>query len=437
MIGTLDNNHQQSLKACYLIASYYGHSSHITRVGFSIAGLLRVLNIGSLNRTPTSSRSRESCLRSPMYQAVLRRGNRRGITTSFFKMAVRRSARLSSGAAYAPFVPAVTEALQSRKRKISPQHKKDVDGFSIPNTPKRKKMAVANQPPSTPTPLEAKAMAVPYISGDMNGMTPFPKKSRIADSRFTNAPLISPMTSIVVATEPSSEASPSKTSGETSTTEHILGKALKHLIEVDSRLKPVIEKHQCHIFSAEGLTEVIDPFRSLASGIISQQVSGAAAKAIKSKFVALFNAETPDALVHNFPTPVQVATIDISTLRTAGLSQRKAEYIKGLAEAFAGGQLSTEMLLKADYEEVLEKLIAIRGLGKWSVEMFACFGLKRMDVFSTGDLGVQRGMAALIGKDVSKLKGKGGKWKYMTEKEMTEMADKFVPYRYVVLVSPA
>lgn len=47
------------------------------------------------------------------------------------------------------------------------------------------------------------------------------------------------------------------------------------------------------------------------------------------------------------------------------------------------------MLLKAEYEEVLEKLIAVRGLGKWSVEMFACFGLKRMDVFSTGDLGVQ------------------------------------------------
>jgi DNA-3-methyladenine glycosylase II len=51
--------------------------------------------------------------------------------------------------------------------------------------------------------------------------------------------------------------------------------------------------------------------------------------------------------------------------------------------------LTTEFLFKASYEEVFEKLIAIRGLGKWSVEMFACFGLKRMDVFSVGDLGVQ------------------------------------------------
>jgi DNA-3-methyladenine glycosylase II len=87
------------------------------------------------------------------------------------------------------------------------------------------------------------------------------------------------------------------------------------------------------------------------------------------------------------------------------------------------------MLFSASYEEVLEALIKVRGLGKWSVEMFACFGLKRMDVFSTGDLGVQRGMAALAGRDVAKLKGKGGKWKYMTEKEMEETAEKFKPYR--------
>ena len=90
------------------------------------------------------------------------------------------------------------------------------------------------------------------------------------------------------------------------------------------------------------------------------------------------------------------------------------------------------MLFTASYDEVLEELIKVRGLGKWSVEMFACFGLKRMDVFSTGDLGVQRGMAVLAGKNVSKLKAsKAGKWKYMGEKEMEEMAEKFRPYRYV------
>ncbi|KLJ06037.1 DNA-3-methyladenine glycosylase II [Blastomyces silverae] len=132
----------------------------------------------------------------------------------------------------------------------------------------------------------------------------------------------------------------------------------------------------------------------------------------------------------DFPTPAQVAKCDIATLRTAGLSQRKAEYIQGLAEKFASGELSARMLLQASDEEVLEKLIAVRGLGKWSVEMFSCFGLKRMDVFSTGDLGVQRGMAAFVGRDVSKLKAKGGgKFKYMSEKEMVEVAAPFSPYR--------
>lgn len=79
----------------------------------------------------------------------------------------------------------------------------------------------------------------------------------------------------------------------------------------------------------------------------------------------------------------------MSFLRQAGLSGRKAEYIKGLAEKFVSGELSAQMLIRASDDEVLEKLTAVRGLGKWSVEMFACFGLKRMDVFSTGDLGVQ------------------------------------------------
>lgn len=200
--------------------------------------------------------------------------------------------------------------------------------------------------------------------------------------------------------------------------------ACDYLISVDERLRPLIEKHHCRSFSPEGLAEQVDPFESLVSGIISQQVSGAAAKSIKAKFVSMF--DTPDA---RFPHPSEVAGRSLEQLRTAGLSQRKAEYIQGLAEKFTSGELSAQMLHDAKYEEVLEKLIAVRGLGKWSVEMFACFALKRMDVFSLGDLGVQRGMAAFVGRDVAKLKSKGGKWKYMSEKEMIEISDKFAPYR--------
>ena len=122
-------------------------------------------------------------------------------------------------------------------------------------------------------------------------------------------------------------------------------------------------------------------------------MSGAAARSIKKKFILLFDnnvdADSDEDLSSCFPTPSQVAACDLATLRTAGLSGRKAEYIQGLAQKFASGELSTKMLINASDEEVLEKLIAVRGLGKWSVEMFSCFGLKRMDIFSTGDLGVQ------------------------------------------------
>lgn len=189
-------------------------------------------------------------------------------------------------------------------------------------------------------------------------------------------------------------------------------------------MRSLVEKNHCRVFSPEGLVEKVDPFESLTSGIISQQVSGAAAKSIKAKFIALFENEDK-----RFPHPSEVARFSIEKLRTAGLSQRKAEYIKGLAEKFTTGELSAQMLHDAPYEEVLEKLVAVRGLGKWSVEMFACFGLKRLDVFSTGDLGVQRGMAAFEGRDIAKLKSKGGKWKYMSEKEMLEISGKFAPYR--------
>ena len=114
----------------------------------------------------------------------------------------------------------------------------------------------------------------------------------------------------------------------------------------------------------------------------SSQVSGAATAAIKLKFVNLF---TPPA----FPTPAQVASAEISLLRTAGLSGRKTEYVKGLAERFDSGELTKEMLATASDEEVMSKLTAVRGLGRWSAEMFAFFALKRTDVFATGDLGVQ------------------------------------------------
>ncbi|WYZ41345.1 hypothetical protein EsH8_V_000240 [Colletotrichum jinshuiense] len=355
-------------------------------------------------------------------------------------MATRRSARLSAQTdiTISP-ITIVAPAKQNRKRKAPVELTTSVPS-SDPMTPPRKrgpKAAVATPipPPITPTPS-----AVGIIAERANG-TAKPKTkavNRLANPKLTNAPVISPETSRVITSHAAHAASPSKapskdfSGGATkpTTTENILEEACRHLIQVDPRMKPLIEKNPCRVFSPEGLAEKVDPFESLCSGIISQQVSGAAARSIKNKFIALF---TDGSDSKRFPHPSEVAACPIERLRTAGLSQRKAEYVRGLAEKFASGELGAQMLADAPYEEVRDKLIAVRGLGLWSVEMFACFGLKRMDVFSLGDLGVQRGMAAFVGRDVAKLKAKGGKWKYMSEKEMGEIASRFAPYRSVFM----
>lgn len=308
-----------------------------------------------------------------------------------------------------------------------------------PSTPPSKrgpKARTTAAPPATPTPSNAKLMGEPAFANGTDAAAAAARRpkpaavTRLADPRASNATLLSPETSRIVASKPVDQVSPSKASGVRTTTANILDEACAHLISVDARMKPLIDSRRCEVFSPERLAEKVDPFEALCSGIISQQVSGAAAKAIKKRFVDLF--DTTDA-EGAFPHPSQVAPKSIEELRAAGLSQRKAEYIQGLAEKFVSGELSAQLLHDAPYEEVLEKLIAVRGLGKWSVEMFACFALKRMDVFSLGDLGIQKGMAAFVGRDVSKLKSKGGKWKYMNEKEMEEIAEKFAPYRSVFM----
>lgn len=223
-----------------------------------------------------------------------------------------------------------------------------------------------------------------------------PPLDRPVDPHRTNATLITPHGTTVNAYPAHAEdASPSKTGlpRPIATTGTLLEKATAHLIATDPRLAAVIEQHPCPLFSPAGLAEEVDPFNSLTSSIIGQQVSGAAAKSIRNKFLTLFDLPdtiAPDGHKHaKFPTPDQVVKCDIPTLRSAGLSQRKAEYILGLAEKFASEELGARMLARASDEELFEKLIAVRGLGKWSVEMFAVFALKRIDVFSTGDLGVQ------------------------------------------------
>ncbi|KAK3325783.1 DNA glycosylase [Apodospora peruviana] len=362
-------------------------------------------------------------------------------------MSLRRSGRLSAMAVELVTPPVPVPRAASRKRKApvkdtpapepAPEAKSKLEeAEKAPSTPKRARArkTIPQAPPATPIPSAVGLIAEGALP--TNSQKPRPAAvTRLADPNKTNATLLSPETSRIVASKPVDTVSPSKVPQgllvKSTTTANLLEEACAHLIKVDERMRPLIKRHRCHIFSPQGLAEKIDPFEAITSSIISQQVSGAAAKAIKNRFVALFDdsATKTGTVIRRFPHPSQVALTPIETLRTAGLSQRKAEYVSGLAARFTTGELSAQMLADAPYEELVNKLIAVRGLGRWSVEMFACFALKRMDVFSLGDLGVQRGMAAFLGRDVTKLKAKGGKWKYMSEKEMEEVSDRFRPYR--------
>lgn len=355
--------------------------------------------------------------------------------------ATRRSARISNKASAQEAAEAAKTATKTAAATAAPIPPKEI---------KRKRKAAPDPEPSAPkTPTKKQRPVAPPLTPTtstvaLNGIKSTAHKSvtRLADPRFSNATLLSPETSRVIASRDVEAVSPSKAPSigvKTTTTATILREACDHLIKVDERMRPLVENHHCRSFSPEGLAEKIDPFESLVSSIISQQVSGAAARSIQNKFIALFSPEddaTPSQPVdgdspakQKFPIPSEVAACPLERLRTAGLSQRKAEYVQGLAEKFASGEITAQMLHDAPDEELMEKLIAVRGLGKWSVEMFACFALKRMDVFSLGDLGVQRGMAAFVGRDVAKLKNKGGKWKYMSQQDMVELSDKFSPYR--------
>lgn len=135
-------------------------------------------------------------------------------------------------------------------------------------------------------------------------------------------------------------------------------------------------------------------FHELVSAIVSQQLSGKAAETIMRR---LREAVAPGAEI----TPEAVLHTDYETLRSAGLSNAKARYVRGLAEAVIEGTLDLEALPALDDAEVVAQLTRVKGIGRWTAEMTLLFSLARPDVLSTGDLGIRTavmrhyGLAAL------------------------------------------
>lgn len=130
-------------------------------------------------------------------------------------------------------------------------------------------------------------------------------------------------------------------------------------------------------------------FRLLISDIIGQQLSGKAASTIENRFMQLF------ATQHL--TPDMVLAVSDQTLRDVGLSWAKVKYVKSLAEHVQSGSLNLESLVHAPDEEVIKELTQVKGIGRWTAEMFLLFTLGREDIFSHGDLGLKKGIFHLYG----------------------------------------
>ena len=135
-------------------------------------------------------------------------------------------------------------------------------------------------------------------------------------------------------------------------------------------------------------------FGSLSRAIISQQLSAAAARTIHGRYLDLF---APDRR----PTPAKVLATRPRRLRSCGLSERKAFYLRELARAFDSGSLRRRRFAQMDDEEIIEALIPLPGVGRWTAEMFLLFCLGRPDIFSPGDLALRAGIERVAGKPLS------------------------------------
>jgi DNA-3-methyladenine glycosylase II len=156
-----------------------------------------------------------------------------------------------------------------------------------------------------------------------------------------------------------------------------------------------------------------DPFAGLVRVILAQQVSGKAADTIFGR-VELLAGGRADL------TPASMLALDATALRTAGVSRQKISYLHDLAGHVGDGRLDLHALDGHPDDEVIARITAVKGMGRWSAEMFLMFRLNRPDIFPTGDLGIVKGMQKLFGMT-----------RRPAERTMVRLAEPWRPYRSV------
>lgn len=153
-----------------------------------------------------------------------------------------------------------------------------------------------------------------------------------------------------------------------------------------------------------------DPFQTLLRAIVGQQISVKAADSIWARFAALVGELTTQ----------RVADLDADALAGCGFSRRKVEYVQDLARHFLDGRIVPERWTDEDDETVIDELVDVRGIGRWTAEMFLIFYLRRADVWPVDDIGLQKAVA---------LHYQGGE--RPTPKQLWKIGEQFAPWRTV------
>ena len=185
--------------------------------------------------------------------------------------------------------------------------------------------------------------------------------------------------------------------------------ACKHLARRDRVLKQLIPR-----FGEARLQSRGDAFTTLARSIVGQQISVKAAQSVWDRVVALLL--SPPVRLQ----PEAVLALDVPTMRSAGLSARKVEYLRDLALHFDGGQVHMRQWQQMDDDAIIDELVAIRGIGRWTAEMFLIFHLMRPNVMPLDDLGLIKGISVnyFSGEPVSRA-------------EAREVGEAWAPYKSV------
>ena len=153
-------------------------------------------------------------------------------------------------------------------------------------------------------------------------------------------------------------------------------RARRALMRRDPVIATLIRQHgECGLASSQRT----DPFHALLHAIIAQQLSTKAAKTIEGRFSALFDGG---------PTPAAVARASDEKLRAVGLSPQKLKYVRDLCARILDESLNLDALALLTDDEVIEALTSVKGIGRWTAEMFLMFRLHRPDVLPVGDLGI-------------------------------------------------